>query len=452
MSETICALATPAGGALGVIRISGDKTFKIMEGMLRTRTGKPFTYDRDKKRFYGDLISIEGELIDDVVVNFFASPHSYTGEDCAEISCHGSAYILQQALAALIRAGCRQAEPGEYTKRAYLNGRMDLSQAEAVADLISASNEASHKVALGQLRGHISNALANLRDKLLKMNSLLELELDFSDHEELEFAKRPELQALAEELKDKIEKIASTFAAGKAIKDGIAVAIVGKPNVGKSTLLNRLLREDRSIVSNVSGTTRDVIEDTTTIHGITFRFIDTAGLRDTSDEIERMGIERTYKKISEASVVLWVVDERPSQKEIDEMSSLAIGKKMIMVLNKADLHHPEDTPPQTEDEISLSAKYDHDLSHLEEVLYRSACIPDLSENDVIVTNSRHYSALVKANESIGRVIDSLQQGLSADFISEDLRICLDDLADITGGAITPQETLNSIFSHFCIGK
>lgn len=452
MRDTICALATPAGGAIGVIRISGEKTFGILEGMLRNSLGKPFTYARTKKRFYGDFFSTEGELIDDVVVNFYPSPHSYTGEDCAEISCHGSAYILQQALSALIKAGCRQAEPGEYTKRAYLNGRLDLSQAEAVADLISASNRASHKIALGQLRGHFSNALSDLRDKLLKMNSLLELELDFSDHEELEFAKRPELHSLAEELKNKIETLANSFAAGEAIKKGISVAIVGKTNVGKSTLLNRLLRDDRAIVSNISGTTRDVIEDTTSIHGITFRFIDTAGLRDTTDKIERMGIERTYKKLAEAAIVLWVVDEKPTDAERLEMEDRTQGKKLITVFNKADLHFHGVIPPNKKNVVYISAKYNQNITALEDTLFSAAGIPDISENDVVVTNARHYYALLKADKSINRVLEALEEGLSADFISEDLRICLEDLAEITGGAITPQETLSNIFSHFCVGK
>jgi tRNA modification GTPase len=451
LSETICALATPAGGAIGIIRMSGDKTFKIIEGLLKTRSGKPFVYATSKKRFYGDLYSLDGELIDDVVVNFYPAPHSYTGEDCAEVSCHGSSYILQQALSALIAAGCRQAQPGEYTKRAYLNGRMDLSQAEAVADLISASNKATHKIALGQLRGHISNALAQLREKLLKLNSLLELELDFSDHEELEFADRKELLTLAEELQQRIEKLANSFAAGKAIKEGIAVAIVGKPNVGKSTLLNRLLREDRAIVSNISGTTRDTIEDTTTIHGITFRFIDTAGLRHTTDEIEKMGIERTYKKLSEAAIVIWLLDQAPSSEEENRMRSLTEEKKLIKVFNKSDLH-PDTDIPKEDGIIRMSAKYDSNLDVLEEQLYQAAGIPDITENDVIVTNARHYDALFRADESIGRVLDGLQSGLSSDLVSEDLRICLEQLAEITGGAITPQETLNNIFQHFCIGK
>lgn len=453
MSSTICALATPAGGAIGIIRISGPEAFSVMENMLRSRKGATFHYTPERKRFYGDLYSANGNLLDDVVVNFFKSPHSYTGEDCVEISCHGSSYILQQVLTALIKCGCRQAEPGEYTKRAYLNGRMDLSQAEAVADLVSASNRASHRLALGQLRGSVSNSLSRLRERLLKLKSLLELELDFSDHEELEFANRDELLSLAEELRNNIQHLAASFETGKAIKNGIAVAIVGKPNVGKSTLLNRLLKEDRAIVSEISGTTRDVIEDTTQIHGLTFRFIDTAGLRSTNDEIEKMGIERTYQKLSQATIVIWLIDKEPSAEEAEEMSVRTAGKRCLKVYNKIDLINDVQTKPSSKsDEIFISAKYGTNVDELEEQLYHAAAIPEITENDVIVTNARHYDALLHAQSAIEDVITGLHNGLSADLLSEDLKICLEYLSEITGDAITPKEVLNNIFSHFCIGK
>lgn len=456
MSDTICALSTAVGGAIGVIRVSGDKSLSIVAHLLRSKkTGKePDIEGRKLIRFYGDFYSPQGMLIDDVVANFFYAPHSYTGEDSVEISCHGSSYILHQAIVALIDAGCRQAEPGEYTKRAYLNGKMDLSQAEAVADLIAATNKMTHQVALGQLRGHITNELSKMRDQLLKLNSLLQLELDFSDHEELEFADRSELLSLSQALSDRINHLAASFETGRAIKDGVAVAIVGKTNVGKSTLLNRLLKEDRAIVSDIHGTTRDVIEDTTTINGILFRFIDTAGLRKTSDEIERLGIERTYKKLSEASIVLWMLDATPSEEECQKMIEKTEKKKLIRVFNKIDLHQQASASPTqgSFSDVYVSAKYGTNIESLEQMLCKAAGIPEITENDVIITSARHYEALRRASASITRVIDGLTSGLSSDLISEDLHICLEQLGEITGGEITPQETLNNIFSHFCIGK
>ena len=316
MNDTICALATPAGGAIGIIRVSGDKAIRITDELFKAKSMKRLSDAKGNSLHYGEFYNAKQQLIDEVVISVYKAPHSYTGEDSTEISCHGSAYILHQLMQALIDKGCRSAQPGEYTQRAYLNGKMDLSQAEAVADLVSASNKASHQLALSQIRGHFSNELSKLRDMLLHITSLLELELDFSDHEELEFADRGELRNLAVTIHQRIASLTKSFETGKAVKKGVPVAIVGKTNVGKSTLLNSLLHEEKAIVSNIHGTTRDVIEDTTEIKGITFRFIDTAGLRHTEDTIEQLGIERTYKKLNEATIILWVVEHKESNSSL----------------------------------------------------------------------------------------------------------------------------------------
>ena len=402
---------------------------------------------------YGEVHDKEGNVIDEVLVSIFRSPHSYTGEDSTEISCHGSAFILGQVIKALIDSGCRQAEPGEFTKRAYLNGKMDLSQAEAVADLIASSNKASHQLALNQLKGHFSSELSQLREQLLKITSLLELELDFSDHEELEFADRGELEALAEKIQHRISDLILSFETGNALKKGIPVAIIGKTNVGKSTLLNCLLHEDKAIVSNIHGTTRDIIEDTTEINGITFRFIDTAGIRKTEDYVEQLGIEKALKKIDEASIVLWTIDQIPTADDINEMQRLTEGKKLLIVFNKMDCLSQQQADNHLPFRvIYISAKYKEHINELETAIYESADIPTIRENSVIVTNARHYEALARAKESIRRVIDGIQLGLSGDLISEDLRLCLEQLGEITGGQITTNEVLGNIFKHFCIGK
>jgi len=407
-------------------------------------------------------------------VSVFRAPHSYTGENSTEISCHGSRYILQQVLHRFTEVGCRQAEPGEYTRRAYLNGKMDLSQAEAVADLIASTNKATHKMALSQLKGHFSNELSLLREKLLKMTSLLELELDFSDHEELEFADRSELQALAEEINHKITTLAHSFETGNALKQGVAVAIVGKTNVGKSTLLNRLLHEEKAIVSDIHGTTRDVIEDTTLIDGITFRFIDTAGIRKTDDVVENIGIERTFQKMEEAKIVIWLLDEQPSASEIEEMKLKNQGKKLLVVFNKMDKlendklafdkfthscgsdssesEASEGDSSEAESPLFISARTGENVSSLEQALVRAADIPEITENDVIITSARHYEALLRAHDSLSRVLESMEMGMSGDIIAEDLKMVLEELGEITGGQISSQETLNNIFKHFCIGK
>lgn len=444
--ECICALATPAGGAIGIIRLSGNQAIAITDQIFKAAHGKPLAEASPNTLHYGEIIDKEGHTIDDVLVSVFKAPHSYTGEDSTEISCHGSRYILQQVLQRLTEVGCRQAEPGEYTRRAYMNGKMDLSQAEAVADLIASTNKATHQMALSQLKGHFSNELDALRAKLLKMNSLLELELDFSDHEELEFADRSQLRALADEIAQRIHTLAHSFATGNALKQGVPVAIIGKTNVGKSTLLNRLLHEEKAIVSNIHGTTRDVIEDTTLIDGITFRFIDTAGIRATNDEVERIGIERTFQMMNEARIVIWLLDAMPSAQEIEEMEAKNQGKKLLMVYNKMD------TLDLPVDKLHISARTGENIDQLEKALVDAADIPEITENDVIITNARHYEALLRAEDSLQRVFESMDMDMSGDIIAEDLRMVLEELGEITGGQISSQETLNNIFKHFCIGK
>ena len=466
--ECICALATPAGGAIGIIRLSGSEAIRLTDKVFVSVSGKQLSAAKPNTLHYGEIKDKDGHTIDDVLVSVFRAPHSYTGEDSTEISCHGSRYILQQVLQRLIEVGCRQAEPGEYTRRAYMNGKMDLSQAEAVADLIASTNKATHQMALSQLKGHFSSELTLLREKLLKMTSLLELELDFSDHEELEFADRSELRALAAEIEKKITTLAHSFETGNALKQGVPVAIVGKTNVGKSTLLNRLLHEEKAIVSNIHGTTRDVIEDTTLIDGITFRFIDTAGIRKTDDVVENIGIERTYQKMEEAKIVIWLLDAQPTEAEIEDMKEKNQGKKLLMVFNKIDeisfdkavLSSDENSQPSSSillsDEnvsiLNISARTGENVSDLEQALVRAADIPEITENDVIVTSARHYEALLRADESLSRVLESMDMGMSGDIIAEDLKMVLEELGEITGGQISSQETLNNIFKHFCIGK
>ena len=477
--ECICALATPAGGAIGIIRLSGSDAITLTDKIFQSANGKSLEEAKPYTLHYGEIKDKDGNTIDDVLVSVFRAPHSYTGENSTEISCHGSRYILQQVLHRFTEVGCRQAEPGEYTRRAYLNGKMDLSQAEAVADLIASTNKATHKMALSQLKGHFSNELFLLREKLLKMTSLLELELDFSDHEELEFADRSELQALAEEINHKITTLAHSFETGNALKQGVAVAIVGKTNVGKSTLLNRLLHEEKAIVSDIHGTTRDVIEDTTLIDGITFRFIDTAGIRKTDDVVENIGIERTFQKMEEAKIVIWLLDEQPSASEIEEMKLKNQGKKLLVVFNKMDKlendklafdkfthscgsdsseseasesEASEGDSSEPKAPLFISARTGENVSSLEQALVKAADIPEITENDVIITSARHYEALLRAHDSLSRVLESMEMGMSGDIVAEDLKMVLEELGEITGGQISSQETLNNIFKHFCIGK
>ena len=451
---TICALATAPGGALGIIRISGPQALEILSRVFT----KNLTEANGNTIHYGHIK--DGEVVvDEVLVSVFRAPHSYTGEESAEITCHGSRYILNKVLALLIENGCRQAGPGEFTQRAYLNGKMDLSQAEAVADLIASSNKATHQMAMSQLRGHFSSQLALLREQLLKLTSLLELELDFSDHEDLEFADRSELLELTKTIDNHVTRLARSFETGQALKQGIPVAIVGKTNVGKSTLLNALLKDERAIVSDIHGTTRDTIEDTIDINGITFRFIDTAGIRQTSDEIEQIGIERTYAAIEKARIVLWLIDTDPTSEEIQEMQERCISKSLIIIVNKIDKQTDISVKELSArlsalhlHLLSISAKFGTNLSNLESSIYQAANIPSIQENDIIISNARHYDALTRAHDHIQRVIDGLQIQLSGDLLSEDLRQALDTLAEITGGQITPNEVLRNIFTHFCVGK
>lgn len=455
LSDNICAMATPPGGAIGIIRISGPDSISIADRHFSRNISEA----KSHTLHYGVFASDSSMPIDDVMVAVFRAPHSYTGENSVEIYCHGSRYIMSQIIRCLIEAGCRQADPGEYTRRAFINGKMDLSQAEAVADLIAATGKASHDMALGQLRGNISNELSTLRDQLLKMTSLMELELDFSDHEELEFADRTALFNLATTIHDRITSLASSFRTGQAIKQGIPVAIIGKTNVGKSTLLNRLVGEEKAIVSDIHGTTRDIIEDTIDIHGITFRFVDTAGLRTTDDVIEQIGIERSYSALSKAAIVLWVIDTPPSEEELSDITSRCKGKQVIAVINKTD-KHPATPSSSTSGQslsipfstLSISALNGTGINELTDAIYAKSGIPEIGENDAIITSARHYSSLLQAQESITRVLDGLEMNIPNDLLSEDLRQCLDALADITGGVITPSEVLNNIFSHFCIGK
>ena len=467
-NNTICAIATAPGGAIGIIRISGPMAISIADRIFRP-VGSTLSLSERKAYTlaFGNIVNANNDVVDEVLVSIFRAPHSYTGENSVEISCHGSAYVLQQVMLLLTENGCSPAGPGEFTQRAFLNGKMDLSQAEAVADLISSTNKATHDMAMSQLKGHFSNELADLRAHLLKLTSLLELELDFSDHEELEFADRSELYTLANDIHKRLLSLARSFEVGNALKNGIPVAIVGNTNVGKSTLLNHLLHEEKAIVSDVHGTTRDFIEDTTIINGIQFRFVDTAGIRDTDDVVENIGIERTYQKMQEAKIVLWLIDKQPSDSEIDDIKTRVAGKKLIIVRNKMDLtntslNNSSSAKPtiqnstfniQNSSSVDISAKYGTNISKLEQLIVEAANIPQLSESDIVITSVRHYSALLHADESLQRVIDSMNLGLSDDLLAEDLRMVIDYLAEITGEErITPQETLQNIFTHFCVGK
>ena len=463
-NETICALATAPGGALGIIRISGPQSL----GILSRISSKNLTDAAPNTIHYGHIRNGD-EILDEVLLSVFRAPHSYTGEDSAEISCHGSRYILNKVIELLIQNGCRMAQPGEFTQRAFLNGKMDLSQAEAVADLIASGNKATHQIAMTQLRGNVSSELSRLRKQLLKLTSLLELELDFSDHEDLEFADRSELLNIANKINNRITTLARSFETGQALKNGIPVALAGKTNVGKSTLLNKLLRDDRAIVSPVHGTTRDTVEDTIDLNGITFRFIDTAGIRQTTDEVEQIGINRTYAAISKARIVLWIIDAEPTTEDIQEMLERCKDKSLIIIRNKIDILSTSEassiSDPRLKDipAVEISAKQGTNIDKLEQAIFEAACsalslassknIPELSEQDIIVTSARQYQSLISAHENLSRVLSGLESGLSGDLVSEDLRLVLDDLANITGqGRILTNEVLGNIFTHFCVGK
>jgi tRNA modification GTPase len=441
-SDTICAIATAPGGALGIIRISGAQALEILSSIF----SKDLTQSQPNTIHYGhivecDAVSPHQQIIDEALVSVFRAPHSYTGEDSAEISCHGSRYILNKVLELLIQQGCRMANPGEFTQRAFLNGKMDLSQAEAVADLIASTNKATHDIAISQLRGGISTELGRLREQLLKITSLLELELDFSDHEDLEFADRTELLQLAQTIDVHITRLAQSFEVGNALKNGIPVAIVGAPNVGKSTLLNALLGEDRAIVSDIQGTTRDAIEDCIQLGDVTFRFIDTAGIRHTDDQIENLGIERSINAAQRARIILLMTQPGIPYPDIPVRDDQTV----IRIENKTE---------------TFQAKFGVGLDDLKQRLIDA--VPQTADSDVIITNARHYEALTRAHSHLQRVIDglatsdsslfTLNSSLPPDLLSEDLRQVLDTLAEITGGQITTHEVLGNIFSHFCVGK
>lgn len=458
--DTICAIATAQGGAIGCIRVSGPEAIEITSCIFTpAATNRELGDSKPYTLTFGRIYD-GSEVIDEVLVSLFRAPHSYTGENSTEITCHGSAYILQKVLQLLIKNGCRMAAPGEYTQRAFLNGKMDLSQAEAVADLIASSSAATHRLAMSQMRGGFSKELAILRDQLLHFTSLIELELDFSDHEELEFADRSELCQLANNIEKVIARLVNSFNVGNAIKNGVPVAIIGETNAGKSTLLNVLLNEDKAIVSDIHGTTRDIIEDTVNIGGITFRFIDTAGIRETSDTIESLGIERTFQKLDQAEIVLWMIDATNAQAQITQLAGQLLPrcerKQLILVYNKADLvdniqNSIPDNFPDNVQSITLSAKKREHIEELQRMLITSAHLPTITQNDVIVTNVRHYEALNNALEAIHRVQEGLTNNISGDFISQDIRECIFHLSDIAG-EVTNDMVLQNIFQHFCIGK
>ncbi len=460
---TICAISTAPGvGGIAVIRISGEQAFTACDAIF-----KPFTAGVTVSAMapntirFGQIVA-DNELVDEVLVSVFHAPHSFTGENVVEIACHGSQFIQQEILKLVLAQGCRLAQPGEFTQRAFLNGKMDLSQAEAVADVIASQSRAAHRLAMNQMRGGFSNELLILRDKLLTFTSLVELELDFSDHEDLEFADRSQLNILAGTIEQKIAILVISFSVGNPIKNGIPVAIVGETNAGKSTLLNVLLNEERAIVSDIHGTTRDVIEDTVNIKGVLFRFIDTAGLRETTDTIENLGIERTYQAIEKANIVLWIMDASQINNQekwlSEEIMKRVEHTPLILVFNKVDklsegerLALEQQFKDNRVPRIFISAKERLHTDELQELLYNAAKLPELSDQDIMVTNMRHYEALKQAHTAIVRVQDGLHDRSSGDFLSQDIRECLHYLGEITG-QITTDEVLGNIFSKFCNGK
>ncbi|MDR3287405.1 MAG: tRNA uridine-5-carboxymethylaminomethyl(34) synthesis GTPase MnmE [Prevotellaceae bacterium] len=458
--STICAISTAGGiGGIAVIRISGENAIKNTDKIFfAIAKNKNLLNAKSNTIIFGKIKNSKNEIIDEVLVCIFRAPHSYTGEDTVEISCHGSTYIQQQILKLLIENGCTLAQAGEFTQRAFLNGKMDLSQAEAVADLINSTSQAAHKVAINQMRGKFLNELQNIRKKLVDFTSLIELELDFNE-EDVEFADRKELGEFAQNIEKYIAKLCKSFEVGNVIKNGIPVAIVGETNVGKSTLLNILLNEERAIVSEIHGTTRDAIEDTTNIGGIIFRFIDTAGIRKTNDKIENIGIERTYSKIEQAAIVLWIIDATQPVQNAENMKNEMIerckNKKMIIVYNKTDKNKYAETLNISSDagikQVNISAKEKLNIDALQNILLEIAQIPEIGSNDVIVTNMRHFEALQNAYSAIVRVQNGLQQNIPHDLLAQDIRDCIFHIGTITGN-ITTDEILGNIFSKFCIGK
>lgn len=459
-NEIICAISTAQGnGAIAVIRLSGDECITLCDKVFQSPGNKRLIDQEPNTLHFGNLMDGD-KIIDEVVVSIFKGPKSYTGEDVVEISCHGSVYIQQQVLQLITKNGARLAKPGEFTLRAFINGKMDLSQAEAVADLIASTSSSAHKVAIQQMRGGFSSEIAMLRDRLLHFISLLELELDFGE-EDVEFADRKQLHDLLNNIQNLIQKLLKSFDLGNVIKNGVPVAIVGHTNVGKSTLLNRILNEEKAIVSEIAGTTRDVIEDVINIEGVSFRFIDTAGIRETVDTIETIGIERTYDRISKASIILLLVDATERKADIEKAIQTVKNKlgdndkKLIVIVNKIDkLEKGFDVHELLDKQdvlIKISAKTGENVDLLINELLSVVNLSSLEQNDVIVTNARHYEALEKASESLQRAINGLTTGITGDFMAQDIRETLHYLGEITG-EITTDEVLGNIFKNFCIGK
>lgn len=458
--NTICAVSTPAGmGGIAVIRVSGIDSFDVCDKIFRAKHGEKLQTQPQYSVVYGNIVDTEGgDIIDDVLISVFRAPHSFTAEDTVEISCHGSLYIQQKIMQLLINNGCRAAQPGEFTMRAFVNGKIDLSQAEAVADLIASTSKAMHKMAIDQMRGGFSVELQKLRGQLLDFVSLIELELDFSE-EDVEFADRRKLRDLAVNIEQHIGRLADSFSMGNVLKNGVPVALVGKTNVGKSTLLNVLLNEEKAIVSDIHGTTRDTIEDSVAIDGIVFRFIDTAGIRDTEDEVENLGIRRTFQKIDAAAIVLWLVDATEISDIMTDIVPEDIDRsKTVLVVNKSDMVSADrqkrigdivDTTGLKA--IFISAKRRTNIDLLQKLLVDTVQLNKTDTDTVIVNNVRHYEALVNARQAIVRVVEGLDTQISGDLLSQDIRECMHYLGEITG-QISTDEILGNIFSKFCIGK
>nr|WP_322626409.1 tRNA uridine-5-carboxymethylaminomethyl(34) synthesis GTPase MnmE [uncultured Flavobacterium sp.] len=458
--DTIVALATPPGaGAIAVIRISGPDAIIIASTVFRSIKGKDITKQKSHTLHLG-FIEDDAKVYDQVLLSLFKGVNSYTGENTVEISCHGSSFIQQQIIQLLLRRGCRMAQAGEFTLRAFINGKLDLSQAEAVADLIASDNEASHQIAMQQMRGGFSNEIAKLREELLNFASLIELELDFSE-EDVEFADRSQFVDLLNRIEFVLKRLIDSFAVGNVIKNGIPVAIVGEPNAGKSTLLNTLLNEERAIVSDIAGTTRDTIEDELVIGGIGFRFIDTAGIRDTADVVESIGIKKTFEKISQAQVVVYMTPFMPDttainnvRVEIEKIKNQYPQKALVIVGNKKDLYTTtqfSEIENAIPDVLFISAKNNDGTEVLKEKLLSFVNTGALHNNETIVTNSRHYDALIKALEEIQKVQFGMRSNLPADLMAIDIRQALFYFGEITG-QVTNDELLGNIFANFCIGK
>ncbi|MEC3908749.1 tRNA uridine-5-carboxymethylaminomethyl(34) synthesis GTPase MnmE [Tamlana sp. 2201CG12-4] len=462
--DTIVALATPSGaGAIAVIRLSGKTAVEIADQCFQSVTSKKKLDDQKTHTIHLGHIMDDNRTIDEVLVSVFRNPNSYTGEDVIEISCHGSSYIQQEIIQLFLRKGCRMATAGEFTLRAFLNGKLDLSQAEAVADLISSDNEASHQIAMKQMRGGFSSEIAKLREELLNFASLIELELDFAE-EDVEFADRTQFKDLIDRIMLVLKRLVDSFAVGNVIKNGIPVAIVGEPNVGKSTLLNALLNEERAIVSDIAGTTRDAIEDEISIGGIGFRFIDTAGIRDTQDVVESIGIKKTFEKIDQAQVIIYLFDAESifAQKssieaiaiEIEKIKNKYPQKPLVVIANKIDAISEKELHELTasiKDIKLISAKTKKGVEALKNTLLGFVNTGALRNNDTIVTNTRHYDALLKALEEVAKVKEGLDTGLSGDLLAIDIRQALYYFGEITG-EISNDDLLGNIFANFCIGK